>query len=441
MSKLNRDVLYLIFEELQDDINTLYSCISINKTWCETIIPILWRNPLKYDLKNKKKKFLLNIIISHLPDELKKNLKKSLKNKKIDFFTNSYQRLLFDYISFCKHLNLIIIQRMICIEYKMKRIIMNEVVNLFINGNTKFTHLYIPQEFDYQIHLISGAKNCFSAIEFLSCSTCINNNILIGLAEICRSIKNLRIVIVFKKNNNHEIVRLIEAQRKLFDIDLSYDFYTLDETLKNSLMNLSLPYLQILKVKGVPIRVLIGLIENTSGSLIEVQLYYEDRDDINNERIIQAIYQNCPNLKHLQVMLLNSNILELEKLLIKCQYLNVLYLICLTPNNSDWDNLFEVLVRSSPTNLFKFKFSCSISILESLKLFFDNWNGRHPMLLQLDQMRNVIRSSRYPMLLQLDQMRSVEDLEEKYKAKGMVKKFKINFFNFFGELNERTFFF
>src|SRR6266516_1455151 len=110
MSKLNGDVLYLIFEELQDDKETLYSCISINKTWCETIIPILWRNPWKYYLKGKKKKSLLNVIISHLQDELKKNLKKSLKNKKIDFFTNSYQRsLLFDYISFCKHLNLIII--------------------------------------------------------------------------------------------------------------------------------------------------------------------------------------------------------------------------------------------------------------------------------------------------------------------------------------------
>src|SRR5207244_3695419 len=94
-------------------------------------------------LEGKKKKLLLNVIFSHLPDELKQNLKKSLKNKKIDFFTNSYQRsLLFDYISFCRHLNLMKIQGMICIEYKMKRIIMNEVVNLFINGNTKFTHLY-----------------------------------------------------------------------------------------------------------------------------------------------------------------------------------------------------------------------------------------------------------------------------------------------------------
>src|SRR6266498_1962212 len=104
-------------------------------------------NPLKFYLKNKKKRLLLKVIISHFSDELKKNLKKHIQNKKNDFLTNSYQRPLFDYISFCKHLNLIRIQEIICKEFRMKRIIMNEVINLFINGNTKFTHLYIPQEF------------------------------------------------------------------------------------------------------------------------------------------------------------------------------------------------------------------------------------------------------------------------------------------------------
>jgi hypothetical protein len=48
MSNLNRDVLYLIIEQLQDDANTLCSCLLVNKTWCEIIIPILWKNLWKY---------------------------------------------------------------------------------------------------------------------------------------------------------------------------------------------------------------------------------------------------------------------------------------------------------------------------------------------------------------------------------------------------------
>src|SRR5437016_4280899 len=100
MSKLNRDILYLMFKELQDDKKTLFSCLTVNKTWCETIVPIIWRDPWKY-LKGKKL-LLFNIIISHLSDESKNNL----KTKGVNSLTKFYQRPLFNYISFCKHLNL-----------------------------------------------------------------------------------------------------------------------------------------------------------------------------------------------------------------------------------------------------------------------------------------------------------------------------------------------
>src|SRR6266542_6627305 len=99
MSKLNGDLLYLIFKELQNDRKVLLSCLTVNKIWCETIIPILWRNPWKF---LKEKKLLLNVIILYLSDESRNNLKR----QGVDFLTNSYQRPLFDYISFCRHLNL-----------------------------------------------------------------------------------------------------------------------------------------------------------------------------------------------------------------------------------------------------------------------------------------------------------------------------------------------
>src|SRR6266536_605332 len=112
MFKLNRDVLYLIFKELQDTSEkTLYSCLLVNKTWCEIIIPILWKDPwkfLKKDLGHRKKKLLLNVLLFHLSDELRNDL-----NQHFSFLTNSYQKPLFDYISFCRHLNLNEIQRII----------------------------------------------------------------------------------------------------------------------------------------------------------------------------------------------------------------------------------------------------------------------------------------------------------------------------------------
>src|SRR5438034_331088 len=100
MSKLNRDVIYLIFQNLQNEKNTLYSCLLVNKTCCEIIIPILWKNPWKY-LKKGNKKLLLKIIISHLSDKSRIDF----LSKEIDFLKISYQKPLFNYISFCKHLN------------------------------------------------------------------------------------------------------------------------------------------------------------------------------------------------------------------------------------------------------------------------------------------------------------------------------------------------
>src|SRR5436305_12332061 len=108
MSKLNGDILYLIIKELQDDKKSLYSCLLVNKTWCEIIIPILWKDPWKY-LNKGKEKLLLSVIISHLSEDSRKDLGQVM--------INSYQRPpIFNYISFCRHLNLNRIEEIIDIN-------------------------------------------------------------------------------------------------------------------------------------------------------------------------------------------------------------------------------------------------------------------------------------------------------------------------------------
>ncbi|RIA94149.1 hypothetical protein C1645_818433 [Glomus cerebriforme] len=444
-----------MFKEIQDDKKTFHSCVSVNKTWCETIIPILWKNPWKF-LKREKEELLLNVIISHLSEESRKNLSQS-----INFLKNSYQKPLFDYISFCRHLNINQIVRIIdtLISFEgYKILIKNEIFNLFINENTKFTHLYIPHQFDYQIHLIPGFEDCLSKIEFLSCDTRIDDNILVGLTEICKSIKELELIIVEEDNNNYGIVNLIKTQKKLFNISLLLEYIYDDfnesfckilenslakhaNTIKhfklikqptakflssfvnlktlelydytynawNSLKNLSLPYLEILRVNKIPVRFLVSLIENTSGYLIEININNKYHMESDNRKIIQAICQNCPKLKYLRLLVRSSNILEFENLLINCQYLRELIIIIYKLGWFNWDHLFEILTKSSPVNLFKFKFDNSSIYypikLESLNLFFENWKDRHPMLLQFN-------------------VKGFEDLLEKYESAGVIKKFK-----------------
>jgi hypothetical protein len=59
------------------------------------------------------------------------------------------------------------------------------------------------------------------------------------------------------------------------------------------------------------------------------------------------------NVQISNILKLNSNILEFENILIKCQYLDRLVIV--GPFVCDWKRFFEILARSSPTSLFKFK--------------------------------------------------------------------------------------
>ena len=66
MPQLPADCLNEIFEYLEDDKFTLYSCILVNRLWCEVSVRILWRN--SYNNYNSR---TYNTLISCLPNESK----------------------------------------------------------------------------------------------------------------------------------------------------------------------------------------------------------------------------------------------------------------------------------------------------------------------------------------------------------------------------------
>src|SRR5581483_2990214 len=183
------------------------------------------------------------------------------------------------------------------------------------------------------------------------------------------------------------------------------------------LKNLSLPLLQSLNTRCVPIEALVNLIENTNGCLSEIIISHSSVSEIDNKRIIQAIYKNCSNLRYLKLPIRNDCISELEKLLINCQYLDGLFIFIYNTTflEFSWDHLFEILAKSSPTSLFKFKFDFyDTPDLKSIKLFLDNWKGRQPMLLhtiQINFWKGIGINNEY------------FDLMQNYKTQGIIKNY------------------
>ncbi|CAB5396360.1 unnamed protein product [Rhizophagus irregularis] len=258
---------------------------------------------------------------------------------------------------------------------------------------------------------------------------------------MCKYIRKLELRIS-KKDNNHRFIRLIELNRP-FNVSLSTSYKSgmhdeeFNEALElslikyarriqsfsltkspnttdflshlfnltslrlngnygeewNCLKHLSLPFLQTLKIGGfIQAKFLANIITSTKGYLNKINIDIDHHSDINNQRIIQAIYRNCPNLKRLKLEIKNNNISELEPLL-------------------------RILSKSSPTNLSKFKFDCrdiNEFQLDSLELFFDNWKVRQPMILQFNSYINL--NIQYK-----DFMRLID----KYKKKGNIKYFVI----------------
>ncbi|GBC05425.1 hypothetical protein RclHR1_06210010 [Rhizophagus clarus] len=470
MSLLNSDVLFLIIEELRDDKNSLYSCLSVNRTWCVTTVPILWRNPGQYSLTKDSENILFCTTILHLSEESRD----ILKNQGMDnLITETHWRPLFNYISCWKYLDLSFLEYVDSLKIIGKfnvPILKNELLKLFIK-NTKLIHLSIPQNFDYQLHLISGADCCFSELECLNCGDNIAQDILEGLARICKSIKKMNLFIFdYASTNNCGLFKLIEMQKNLNDFNLfnihhsfsaneNKSFYkSLEESLikhadtiqylridwdlttkflsyfvnllyleikkpysinwndPNYLKNLPLPNLKILRVYCAPLKILVNLIENTTENISEISMHCNNVHHDNCE-LLKAIYQNCPNIKYLKLSLHSVNLLtsEFESLLINCQFLNELSIkIYDDINEFNWGKLFFILAKSAPISLFNFKFYFRTFKLEDFKLFFDNWKNRRPMLLKIKHSRD-----------ESDQQ--LVDLVEQYRAKGIIKKWTLHY--------------
>src|SRR5436305_6710442 len=91
MSQLPADCLNEIFEYLKGEKKALYSCLLVNRLWCEISVRILWSSVWNYDT-----------LIACLPNESKEIL---YKNGIIPS-TSTSKPALFNYVAFIKNLEI-----------------------------------------------------------------------------------------------------------------------------------------------------------------------------------------------------------------------------------------------------------------------------------------------------------------------------------------------
>src|SRR5947207_1097955 len=108
----------------------------VNILWCETVIPVLWRNPWCHEnnINYKNKKSLFYIIANYLPD----GIKEFLTRQGTQLPPISFQALLFDYLSFCRSMNVNVI---------------NDII-AFGSSSSAYNRFLLQQEF-YSLFMIN----------------------------------------------------------------------------------------------------------------------------------------------------------------------------------------------------------------------------------------------------------------------------------------------
>ncbi|PKC02189.1 hypothetical protein RhiirA5_425605 [Rhizophagus irregularis] len=383
MSKLNGDILYYIFNDLYYSINrkdkqSLHSCLLVNKLWCEVMIPILYGdNSIKF-LKDKS--------------TIGANFKK--------------QKLTFNYIRFCKYLDDIYY-----IFSNRSSLLKEEIYKLFISECSSIKSLCMDM-LDYPIYQYPGVNISLSNLYELDCNI-KEQNFYHELAQICRSIEKIRILIhehdeldglveliekhkqikyicISESGENKIIAQALEKHANsiiLFSIAVRTSFlyflfpklinlqflkiydgpliHSRSNKLFNNMINESYYDLQILELKYVSLDVVINIIQNTNGNLLKVYITFAD-DRNQTTKYNQAIHKYCLNIKYVTVYLNTYETLEeLENIFIKCHHLEEIDI------DGDIFNIYKFLssIKSAPLTLNKILLPCRYFDDESIKLF------------------------------------------------------------------------
>ncbi|RIA85898.1 hypothetical protein C1645_879016 [Glomus cerebriforme] len=466
MSKL-KDILLIIFEELEDDQRSLFSCLLVNRLWCETAVLILWENPWRYHLGFYQERFLYNTILLFLSNETKE----LLKVQGIDIPSSSRNPPLFDYLSYCRHLNVIKINSIIHLPDYKKLIVEQEVYKLLLRKCSPLKSMDI-RYIKHQLDCFHGAESCLSGLSELKCTTYDQPLFYDSLAQHCQYIEKL--IIEQCRKDNYGLAKLIQVQKNLKYVEFNGNLFVgggeynpfgdIGQALiknSNSLIhfkaffsgNISFPptilpnlynlqklqffiprldkqyedqlkistysHLRILHIENISSDTVVEIIEKTNGHLKKILI--ENYNYCNDsKRLIRSIYKNCPNIENLSIIIHNHNFMEFKKLLKTCQNLKELYIRILN-NDKDEEKseeekfedggiLSEILIDSAATclNYIKFLNYWKISSKDFEK-FLENWKGRPPLTL-IDANYDDFFDS---------------EILEKYKSEGVINRFNV----------------
>jgi hypothetical protein len=235
-SKLLTETLTQIFSELE--LDELFSCALVSRGWCQTAVPILWSDPWKkiddYALIEKfdEEKHIL-LILTYISC-LSEDDRKILNSIGVISSDLTKTRPSFDYPIFLRYLNcnrfVFLTNKFVSgkVEFNgniITKYIIVKLWNLFKERCRRLVHLELSDHFE--LVYLDGSINrrpesMFANIRSFQCEGNIQPLLLYELANICKSIRDIKIDKLSQDNDG--IAYLIQSQKSIRKLVLGF-FY------------------------------------------------------------------------------------------------------------------------------------------------------------------------------------------------------------------------
>jgi hypothetical protein len=440
MIKLNTDCLNLIFNELQQDKNSLHSCLLVNKEWCNIVVPILWKEVSWY-IEGKSEKKLFNTILSCLP----LTSKKLLIDNKIKL-PNLKERPIFNYIRYCEFPEAEIVDNIVEMVFEefnienfnndnKRNLLEQEIYKLFISQCEEIKEL--SWETSQPLPLFPGALKCFSRLNILDIDMeYVKSKAIYEMGKITKNLNELFIENYYQEEPG--LISLIDAQKNLKSVSFysnkdnkKGNFKELSKAIarkKDTINNINLTSINIItpsslitlnNLKFISIynkekydntkeeikefqkylsisefpkleylltnrlscfKEISMLIEKTKGNILKVEISDSNKKSKNTGMLIKAISINCPRIKILSTYLEPIDFIQVKLLLLNCKYLESLRFYSLNINNENdniGDELLDILTKYSPNSLTRIRISGSWKYsINIFDRFFDSCRER-----------------------------------------------------------------
>ncbi|CAG8773006.1 30643_t:CDS:1, partial [Racocetra persica] len=235
MSLIPVEILRLVFGLLSKDKKSLRSCLLVDRTWCESVVSILWNDPFQF--LDEPSFSIIQTLLSCLNNsELA-----ILKNEGISIENLAMNRPTFDYVAFMRHLKYVNIydSALVWLMHEGKDaslgfVVARELCKLIINRCKTILTLSISTEGmvsftdknDYvSIPCFPGARDCLSNLqEFMCCGAYDKKKIFKSMAQSCRNIRRLNVDYYMDDRTTAappELVKLIKSQQCLIEFKLT----------------------------------------------------------------------------------------------------------------------------------------------------------------------------------------------------------------------------